>query len=203
MIWNNIKVALRNLTRYKIYSLINISGLAILFILMGGFLPGCSWLEKDETTLSVTSPDGNMVAYVTKFTPCVDGPCQKLWLKKGGDRKPVMLEKLSDDSRWCDEIQWTPNGEMVAFLIMRKYLYIYDVSGPVLYKEVDLVPGTGDYPPNPWATDLSFIADSKKVRFTETEFEYVFDLEKDRFIRTNPKVEIREIDIESSPRGHF
>ncbi|MDH4220236.1 MAG: hypothetical protein OEY18_02860 [Candidatus Aminicenantes bacterium] len=170
--------------------------LVILFILMGGFLTGCSWLEKDETILSVTSPDGNMVACVTKFTPCIDGPCQKLWLKKGGDRKSVMLEKLCDDSRWCDEIQWTPNGQMVAFLIMRKYLYIYDVSGSMLFKSVDLVPGTRDYPPNPWATDFSFNADSKKVRFTETEFELVFDLKKDRFIRANPKVEIREIDIE-------
>jgi len=163
---------------------------------MAGVLTGCALLEKDEIVLSVTSPDGDMVAYVTKFNPCIDDPCQKLWLKQDRERKPVLLEKLYDDQRWCDEIKWSPNGQKVAFLIMQKYLYIYEAAGPTLFRKVDLVPDSEGYPPNPRATDFSFNADSKTVRFTETEYEYVLDTRKNKWNRLNPKLKIREIDIE-------
>jgi len=138
----------------------------LVFLLFSCFFFSCYFLKKERIIEESYSPDGLFLAYFTD-KPCFDGPCHILYLQNKKTKKTTKLLEIADDSNWCSEISWLPNNREVAFLIMRKKLYIFNINDLKHHRIIDLIPGSENhgYPPNPAVYKFHFSSDGKSIYF--------------------------------------
>jgi dipeptidyl aminopeptidase/acylaminoacyl peptidase len=120
---------------------------------------------RKQIVLRVLSPDGLRIAEVRSHWK-VDPPAQSLWLAQSATRAPRRLATLGEDTDWCNQILWSPEGSRVAFLIRGVRLDVYDAATARLTARVPLVPVDG-YPGSREARAVKLLARGAGVEFRE------------------------------------
>ena len=143
-------------------------GGALVAFVMGAFAIaivafGAGWLVGGRKMMYVQrSPAGSGIAYVLD-TPCLNGPCESLWI--GTDTRHVKrVEALAQDSEYCDEIAWTPDGGRVAFLVNGYQLRVFDAHTGRNLGAMALIDPDG-FPPSRIARGVTFSTNGAAVTF--------------------------------------
>lgn len=138
----------------------------LVFLLFFCFFFSCYFSKKERIVMESYSPDGLFLAYFID-KPCFDGPCHILYIQNKKKEKTIKLLDIGDDTNWCSEISWSPDSKEVAFLIQRKYLYIFNINDFKHHRIIDLIPDSKNagYPPNPAVYKFHFSSDGKSICF--------------------------------------
>lgn len=110
------------------------------------------------------SPTRGGVAYVLD-TPCLNGPCQSLWIGPSLD-EAHRVETLSGDSEWCEEVAWTADGGRVGFLINGYQLRVFDAQTGANLGAVNLIEPDGT-PSSRVARGVTFSTNAAAVTFDD------------------------------------
>jgi hypothetical protein len=94
--------------------------------------------SRPGVVLRSTSPDQSHVAIVRSHW-ALDPPKQSLWIADESEQDPVRLRTLGEDSEWCDQIVWKPDGSEVGFVLNGRRLLLYDAERDELVREVALI----------------------------------------------------------------
>jgi hypothetical protein len=104
-----------------------------------GFAAG--WMVGGRrVVISQRAPAGDAVAYVMN-SPCIEGPCESLWIRDHGKAKRV--ENLVGDSESSDQIAWTPDGGRVGFIVNGYQLRVFDAHTGANLGAVSLIEPDG------------------------------------------------------------
>jgi hypothetical protein len=79
------------------------------------FATACFGGKGQPTVLSVSSPDGNAVAFVTESQQ-IDAPHRELWVRFAGS-KPQKIEQADAESSPVSRIVWSSDGRAVIFVV--------------------------------------------------------------------------------------
>jgi len=109
------------------------------------------------------APDGQTVAYVMDV-PCIDGPCQSLWVRANG--KSTRVQTLGPDSESCDQIAWTPDSGRVGFLVNGYQLRVFDAHTGSNLGAVSLLEPDG-HPTSRIARGVTFSSNGAAVTFDD------------------------------------
>lgn len=120
---------------------------------------------RRQIVFRVLSPGGLHAAEVRSHWS-VDPPAQSLWLAPAAARPPRRVAVLGEDTDWCDEIVWSPDGSRVAFLIRGVRIEVYDAETARLTARVPLVEADG-YPGSREARALKLLAGGTGVEYRE------------------------------------
>lgn len=96
---------------------------------------------------------------------CAQGTCQTLWLG-AAQASAKQVEELPQDSEYCDDIAWTPDGGRVAFLVNGYQLRVFDVHAGTNLGAVNLIDPNG-YPSSRIARGVTFSNNGAAVTFDD------------------------------------
>ena len=122
-------------------------------------------LGVPRTPVSVTSPDGQFVAFVRNH-PNLDPPSQSIWLGAIG-RSATKLKTLGPDSDWCNTIVWSSDSSTVSYLVQDARLVTADARAMRMVSERWLTDWKGEYPPYRMVRDLSLSAAGHEAHFRD------------------------------------
>ncbi len=138
---------------------------AVLIAIVSGLSLYYSCLDHlgySRVVLVARSPDRSATASVRSH-PCIDPPCQSLWLGAGFD-PPTRLVTLGQDQAWCKTIVWSPDSSRVGFLVQDAQIRVFDVASGREVARRDLVERDA-YPTTKVATNLEFSDDGADLNF--------------------------------------
>lgn len=126
---------------------------------------GLGWLlGSRHVVYAVKAPSGGGVAFVME-SACAQGSCQTLWMG-ATERSAKQVEELPQDSEYCDDIAWTPDGGRVAFLVNGYQLRVFDVHSGQNLGAVNLIDPNG-YPSSRIARGVTFSTNGAAVTFDD------------------------------------
>lgn len=116
--------------------------------------------------MAAESPDRQMLASCRKFFS-IDPPKQRLFLERPGQSR-VLIQRLGEDTSWCDEIQWSEDGSTVAFVVNTNsdaHLLVADAetSETVFFEK--LTGWTQEDPGSKAIADLTLSADGSEATY--------------------------------------
>lgn len=112
---------------------------------------------------SVLSPDTAFRAEV-RDVPCLDGPCQSIWL--GPSDRPRKVIELGADADWCNTIVWSGDSSTAVFLVQDAKLVAVDSQTSRVITQTWLTGWRGEYPPDQRVIDLALSEDGSVATFS-------------------------------------
>ncbi|HTI36165.1 MAG TPA: hypothetical protein VL484_01290 [Vicinamibacterales bacterium] len=139
---------------------------ALAAVVIGVCAFSAGWMMGARRTLfSTSSPDGQLVAYVTEAR-CAQVRCQALRIGpngRGGSSRTV--ETLTGDEQ-VSEVAWMPQGERVGFLVNGYQLRVFDGRTGRSLGAVSLIDPDG-FPSSRIARGVTFSANGAAVTFDD------------------------------------